>query len=63
MITLRRNGDDFPPQAEMYDIVGILGDLQDKPYIEELFRRGAKEECPPRRLVRGGLHVELHNAE
>jgi ubiquinone biosynthesis protein Coq4 len=38
MITLRRNGDDFPPQAEMYDIVGILSDLQDKPHIEELFR-------------------------
>jgi ubiquinone biosynthesis protein Coq4 len=38
MILLRRNGDDFPPQAEMYEIVGILSDLQDKPHIEELFR-------------------------
>lgn len=36
MITLRRNGPDFPPPAEMHELVGILESLRDFPKIEEM---------------------------
>jgi ubiquinone biosynthesis protein Coq4 len=37
MILLRRNGKDFPAQAEMYEIIGILDSLRDHAHIEEMF--------------------------
>lgn len=36
-ITLKRNGPDMPAQAEMYPLIGMLDELQDKARIEELF--------------------------
>ena len=36
-ITLKQNGPDMPAQAEMYPLVGLLDELQDKPRIEALF--------------------------
>jgi len=36
-ICLRRNGSDFPPQAEMYEFVGIINEIRDHDYIEHLF--------------------------
>jgi ubiquinone biosynthesis protein COQ4 len=36
-ITLKRNGPDLPPQAEMYPLIAILDEIQDKARIEELF--------------------------
>lgn len=38
-ITLKRNGPDRPAQAEMYEIVGILDEIQDLDHIEELFTK------------------------
>jgi len=43
MICLRRNGMDFPPQAEMYEIVGVLNEIRDLNYIEELFTAERKK--------------------
>ena len=37
MILLRKNGPDFPPQAEMYEIIGILDSLRDHDRIEAMF--------------------------
>lgn len=37
MICLRRNGRDFPPQAEMYEFVEIINEIRDHDYIEHLF--------------------------
>jgi ubiquinone biosynthesis protein COQ4 len=37
MILLRKNGPDFPPQAEMYEIIGVLDSLRDHQHIEEMF--------------------------
>ncbi|MCP5395309.1 MAG: hypothetical protein H6918_00995 [Sphingomonadaceae bacterium] len=36
MILLRRNGPDLPPPAEMYEFLGILEELRDRPKIEEM---------------------------
>ncbi|MGH6782318.1 MAG: hypothetical protein ACREB5_09450 [Sphingomonadaceae bacterium] len=36
-ISLKRNGPDMPAQAEMYPLIGLLDELQDKDRIEELF--------------------------
>jgi ubiquinone biosynthesis protein COQ4 len=36
-IVLRRNGPDFPPQAEMHELPGILDSLRDHQHIEEMF--------------------------
>ena len=36
-ITLKQNGPDMPAQAEMYPLIGLLDELQDKQRIEELF--------------------------
>ncbi len=41
-ITLKRNGPDRPAQAEMYEVISILDDIQDMDYIEELFARERK---------------------
>ena len=38
MICLRRNGPDFPLPAELYEMVLLLNELQDRDRIEELFR-------------------------
>ncbi len=37
MICLRKNGPDFPPQAEMYPVLEILDSLRDHARIEEMF--------------------------
>ncbi len=37
MIALRKNGPDFPPQAEMHEFLGILHELRDYDKIEEMF--------------------------
>lgn len=37
MICLRRNGPDFPPQAEMYEFVDIINEIRDLDHIEYLF--------------------------
>jgi len=37
MILLRKNGPDFPPPAEMHEIIGILDSLRDFDHIEEMF--------------------------
>ncbi|HSB95291.1 MAG TPA: hypothetical protein VLC91_02515 [Spongiibacteraceae bacterium] len=42
MICLRRNGPDFPAQAEMYEFVGILNEIRDFDYIEDLFTQERK---------------------
>ncbi len=36
-IAFKRNGPDMPAQAEMYPLIGLLDELQDKDRIEELF--------------------------
>jgi ubiquinone biosynthesis protein COQ4 len=36
-ILLRKNGPDFPPQAEMYPLIGILDALRDHARIEQMF--------------------------
>ena len=36
-ILLRKNGPDYPPQAEMYEFIGILESLRDRARIEEMF--------------------------
>ena len=36
-ICLKRNGPDMPAQAEMYPLIGLLDELQDKDRIEQLF--------------------------
>lgn len=43
-ITLKRNGSDRPAQAEMYEAVGILDELQDFDYIEDLFTKARKSD-------------------
>lgn len=42
MIMLRKNGPDFPPQAEMYEIIGVLDSLRDHARIEEMFEQERK---------------------
>lgn len=42
MICLRRNGPDFPPQAEMYEFVDIINEIRDLDYIEHLFTEERK---------------------
>ncbi len=37
MIALRKNGPDFPPQAEMHEFLGILHELRDYDKIEDMF--------------------------
>lgn len=37
MIALRKNGPDFPPQAEMHEFLGILDELRDYDKIEDMF--------------------------
>lgn len=37
MIALKANGPDFPPAAEMHQLIGILADLRDYDRIEALF--------------------------
>ena len=37
MILLRKNGPDFPAQAEMYELIGILNEIRDFGRIEALF--------------------------
>ncbi len=46
MILLRKNGPDFPAQAEMHDIVGILNEIRDLGRIEELFTEERKTNKP-----------------
>lgn len=36
-ICLRKNGPDYPPSAEMHELIGLLRELRDEPRIEELF--------------------------
>lgn len=43
MICLRRNGPDFPPQAEMYEFVDIINEIRDFDYIEHLFTEERKK--------------------
>lgn len=38
-ITLKRNGPDVPAQAEMYELISILDEIQDYDYIEDLFTK------------------------
>jgi ubiquinone biosynthesis protein COQ4 len=42
MILLRKNGPDFPAQAEMHDIIGIMDELRDHDRIEWLFTEERK---------------------
>lgn len=42
MILLRKNGPDFPAQAEMYPLIGILDELRDHDRIEALFTEERK---------------------
>ena len=42
MICLRRNGPDFPPQAEMYEFVTIINEIRDHDHIEHLFAEERK---------------------
>ena len=37
MIALKRNGPDYPPAAEMYELIGILQELRDFDHIEAMF--------------------------
>jgi ubiquinone biosynthesis protein COQ4 len=37
MILLRKNGSDFPPPAEMYELIGIVDSLRDHEHIERMF--------------------------
>ena len=37
MIALRKNGPDFPPQAEMHEFLSILDELRDYDKIEDMF--------------------------
>lgn len=46
-IALKANGPDFPPAAEMHELIGILADLRDYDRIEELFH---EEREPNERL-------------
>ena len=41
-IALKANGPDFPPAAEMHELLGIIGDLRDYERIEELFHEERK---------------------
>lgn len=42
MIALKRNGGDFPPQAEMHELIGILAELRDYDHIEAMFTEERK---------------------
>lgn len=42
MILLRKNGPDFPPPAEMGELITIVDDLRDHDYIEHLFTEERK---------------------
>ncbi len=42
MILLRKNGPDFPAQAEMHEIIGIMDELRDHDRIEWLFTEERK---------------------
>lgn len=41
-ISLKRNGPDIPPQTEVYDMIGVLDELRDDAYIEELIEKERK---------------------
>lgn len=41
-VALKANGPDFLPAAEMYELIGILGELRDYDRIEELFHEERK---------------------
>lgn len=42
MILLKKNGPDFPPQAEMHELPGILDSLRDHARIEDMFAQERK---------------------
>lgn len=42
-ITLKKNGPDVPPATEVYDMIGILDDLRDDDYVEELIAKERKK--------------------
>jgi ubiquinone biosynthesis protein COQ4 len=42
MIALKKNGPDFPPAAEMHELIGILGSLRDYDRIEALITEERK---------------------
>lgn len=44
-ITLKRNGPDVPAQAEMYEVIGIIRELQDYDYIEDLWTKERKKNA------------------
>jgi ubiquinone biosynthesis protein Coq4 len=46
MILLRKNGADFPAQAEMWEIIGILDELRDHDRIEAMFAEERKTNKP-----------------
>lgn len=46
MIALKANGPDFPPAAEMHQLIGILAELRDYPKIEAMF--AAERKVNPR---------------
>ena len=46
MILLRKNGRDFPPQAEMHEIIGILDSLRDHAHIEAMFTAERRTNPP-----------------
>ena len=39
MIALKKNGADYPPAAEMYELIGILAELRDFDHIEAMITR------------------------
>lgn len=43
LILLRKNGPDYPPQAEMYELLGILDQLRDYDRIEQMFHDERKD--------------------
>ncbi len=46
MIALKRNGPDFPPAAEMHELIGILNSLRDFDHIEAMFHAERKINKP-----------------
>ena len=46
MIALKKNGPDFPPAAEMHELIGILNDLRDFDHIEAMFHAERKINKP-----------------
>ena len=37
LIALKKNGPDYPPAAEMHELIGILQELRDFDHIEHMF--------------------------